>query len=244
MNLRLEELRRRLLEPGALPTNNKTVYQRSSLLRRESGEVVEVALADNPPHVPSAAEIFQEIAAAEEMPVPESVSAAVLQYLQQNPPETEPQEAPLAAEQYQLAQAVAKVFDQTRAFEESLGGLQNMLDPMKQAGAALASLIEPLRSLEQQILELADAFDSMQSFQSQLTQLAESFEPMRGLEQQVVQFSQAFGIHLTRLNRSLYSARVFRSELVQLVQSLEPVEAMQGRFSELIEACNPKPVMS
>ena len=32
MNLRLEELRRRLLEPGALPANGKTVYQRSGAL--------------------------------------------------------------------------------------------------------------------------------------------------------------------------------------------------------------------
>lgn len=213
-------------------------------VRRESGEVVEVELADSPPQLASDDEHFEE-PSADPTATPESVSAAVLQYLQQNGEEPEPQEAPPhATGQYQLAQAVAKVFDQTRAFEENLSGLRNMLDPMKQASAALARSIAPLRALEGQIQELAQAFDSMRTFQSQLAQLAESFEPMRSIEQQVVQFSEAFGIHLTRLNRSLDSARIFKGELVQLVRSLEPVEEIQGRFGTLIEAYSPRPEMN
>jgi hypothetical protein len=239
MNLRLEELRRRLLEPGALPANGKTVYQRSSLptyQRRESGQVVEVEIADNPPLIDGPADYVPEpfnepVAAA----VPESVTAAVLQYVQQNAGEQPPESINVQdAGQYQLAQAVAKVFDQTRAFEESLSGIRNMLDPMKQAGSSLAQSIEPLKALEAQIQELAQAFTSMRTFQSQLTQLAESFEPMRCLEQQVVQFSESFGLHLNRLNRTLDMARVFKNELVNLAQSLEPIDDMRGRFDLLI----------
>jgi prefoldin subunit 5 len=245
MNLRLEELRRRLLEPAALPKNGKTVYQRSSApshSRRESSEVIEVAIAeasramDSTEHLPAPF--------AEPIAVPESVTAAVLQYVQQNTGEEEAHEVPSEVGQYQLAQAVGKVFEQTRAFEETLTGLRSMLDPMKQAGASLSRSIEPLRSLERQIQDLAQAFDSIRSFQSQLAQLAESFEPMRCLEQQVVQFSEAVGVHLNRLNRSLDAARIFKGELVALVRSLEPVEEMQGRFINLIGACGAKPVLS
>src|SRR3979409_1217032 len=89
MNLRLEELRRRLLEPGALPANGKTVYQRSSLpayQRHEAGEVVEVAMAENPPLLSDSSEHVPE-PLAELAVAPESVTAAVLQYVQQNAPE-------------------------------------------------------------------------------------------------------------------------------------------------------------
>ncbi len=246
MNLKLEELRRRLLEPTALPgPGNKTIYQRSpltSFVRRDTGEVIDVALADNPPEGDVSGVSYTE-QVLDFRPVPESVSAAVKQYLQQNgqPVRTEPA---LENGQYELAQAVAKVFDQTRYFEESLTGLRNMLGPMKQAGATLVSSIEPLRVLEQQIQELAQSFDSIRTFQSQLSQLAESFEPMRRLEQQVNQFSEAFAIHLQRLSRSLDSARIFKGELKQLIESLDPVEEMQGRFSSLIASCSPKPMMS
>jgi len=239
MNLRLEELRRRLLEPGALPASGKTVYQRSSLptyQRRESGQVVEVEMAENPPLIDISADYLPESIVEPIAPaVPESVTAAVLQYVQQTTGE-QPQEAVALqdAGQYQLAQAVAKVFDQTRAFEESLSGIRNMLDPMKQAASSLAQSTGPLKALEEQIQELAQAFTSMRTFQSQLTQLAESFEPMRCLEQQVVQFSESFGLHLKRLNRSLEMARIFKGELVNLAQSLEPIDEMRGRFDRLI----------
>lgn len=247
MNLRLEELRRRLLEPTALPSpGNRTVYQRSPLttfVRRDAGEVVDVALADAPPEGDVSGVSYTE-QVLEVRPVPESVSAAVKQYLQQNVQEPVRSEPAIESGQYELAQAVAKVFDQTRSFEESLAGLRNMLGPIKQAGATLVSSIEPLRALEQQIQELAQSFDSIRTFQSQLSQLAESFEPMRRLEQQVNQFSEAFAIHLQRLSRSLDSARIFKGELKQLIESLDPVEEMQGRFSSLIASCSPKPMMS
>jgi hypothetical protein len=239
MNLRLEELRRRLLEPGALPANGKTVYQRSSLptyQRRESGQMVEVEIADNPPLIDGPDDYLSEPIDQPTAPaMPESVTAAVLQYVQQTTGE-QPEERAAVQDlgQYQLAQAVAKVFDQTRAFEESLSGIRNMLDPMKQAANSLAQSTGPLKALEEQIQELALAFTSMRTFQSQLTQLAESFEPMRCLEQQVVQFSESFGLHLRRLNRSLEMARVFKGELVNLAQSLEPIEELRERFDRLI----------
>jgi len=253
MNLRLEELRRRLLEPNALPNaSSKTLYQRSALpnfVRREAGEVIEMGLAEDAPEaiIVAAEEPRQSVAdvRVENRQIPESVSAAVMQYLQQNGLEQQPcpQESQAESGQYELAKAVAKVFDQTRSFEESLAGLRNMLDPMQQAGATLANSIEPLRSLESQIQDLAGSFDSMRTFQSQLSQLADSFAPMRCLEQQVAQFSDAFAVHLQRLSRSLDSARIFKAELTRLIQSLEPVEEMHGRFTNLIAACNPPKTM-
>ena len=222
MNLRLEELRRRLLEPGALPASGKTVYQRSSLptyQRRESGQMVEVEIADNPPLIDGPDDYLSEPIDQPTAPaMPESVTAAVLQYVQQTTGE-QPEERAAVQDlgQYQLAQAVAKVFDQTRAFEESLSGIRNMLDPMRQAANSLAQSTGPLKALEEQIEELALAFTSMRTFQSQLTQLAESF-----------------GLHLRRLNRSLEMARIFKGELVNLAQSLEPIDEMRGRFDRLI----------
>jgi hypothetical protein len=238
MNLRLEELRRRLLEPGAQPANSKTVYQRSSLptyQRRESGHMVELEMAENPPlGISSSDEQPEPFGESAPVTPPESVTAAVLQYVRQTTGEQTQEPVDKDAGQYQLAQAVAKLFDQTRAFEDTLIDIQNMLDPIKRAGNALVQSIEPLKSLGDQIEELARAFASMRSFQSQLTHLAESFEPMRSVEQQVVRFSESFGLHLKRLNRSLETARVFKGELINLARSLDPIDEMRGRFDSLI----------
>jgi hypothetical protein len=226
MNLRLEELRRRLLEPSALPNGNKTVYWRSSLPtvpNLPAGEVVDI-LATNAGGVEAPA-------------APESVTDAVLQYVQQAAPVTPAYQDTVepAGSQYHLAQAVSKVFDQSRSFEESVIGVQQMIEPMKQAGSALSRSLDPLKHLQEQIRELGKAFDSIRSFRDQIATLAVSFEPMKSLEQQVAQFSQAFDVHLQRLSRSLETARSFKTELLNLARQFDAVDDLQNQFQLIAE---------
>src|SRR5216683_4737926 len=155
MNIKLEELRKRLLEPVITPARPSTgTYRRSSRelhadqprsaepddsasdQRLPSAEAVvfwgnQGRIAQDPPRTtdqphstepddsPSHQQSSGEAVASEPALAPElpnGVSGAVLQYVQQLPASTTAGESPNG--QYQLARAVAKLFEQTRTFED------------------------------------------------------------------------------------------------------------------------------
>jgi hypothetical protein len=220
MNLKLEELRKRLLEP--IPGQNGP---NSSLYRHSSSELYPTEVHE-PEDVPLESSPAQKTEGVNPPGKPEaegaqrkSVTSAVLQYVEQaaaaNPGEAESMDE---NGQYQVAQAVAKVFEQTKLFQDRLAELNSMFEPIERAGEAAVRTFEPLRS-----------------FQQQLMQLAESFGPMRDFQQQLAQISEAFQIHLTRLTSSLEPAKRFQAELIKLSLAFEPVNDLQKQFAELAE---------
>lgn len=229
MNLKLEELRKRLLDPAtAAPLQRETVYKRST----EGGGAAE----------PAAVVASDESSAVEESastPVresqgtaqPGSVASTVLQYVAGNEGEKAG-----AKPQYHVAQAVAKVFESTRVHQERLAELSKSFDSIEQMAQAAEHAFEPIRAFHTQMEKLSSTFEPMRSFQEQLSAIAESFEPMKALNDQMVQMAEAFEINLAQFARSLEPAKNFQAQLARLARTLEMVGELQGQFLELSEA--------
>ena len=278
MNIKLEELRKRLLEPVITPAGpSADRYGRSSRefyadqprsadpgdsasdRRLPSAEAVvfwgnqrrigqdppraadqphSTEPNDSPSHQQSSGDaVASEPALAPEMP--SRVNGAVLQYVQQPTPSSTAGESPGQPNgQYQVAQAVARLFEQTRTFEDSFAELTGMFEPIGSIGQTAARSLEPLQSFGQRLVQLAHSFESMRAFQIQLAQLAQTFEPMKGLQEQLAQLSEAFQIHLNRLVGSLQHAKEFQLELLKLARAFDPVADLQEQFAQLAETLN------
>jgi hypothetical protein len=253
MNLKLEELRKRLLEPVAATVGlNNSVYRHSSseLYPSEARPAQEIGGEEAAAKGASTEAITKSAATETKVPAagPEpakSVMSAVLQYVQKaaasSPDEGESMDQ---NSQYQLAQAVAKVFEQTKTFQERFAELNQMFEPIEKVGQAAARSFEPLKSFEGQLVQLARSFEPMRAFQLQLAQLAQTFEPMKGLQQQLAQLSEAFQLHLGRLTKSLDPAKEFQAELIKLARAFDPVADLQQQFGQLVETFKDGPVIA
>lgn len=242
MNLKLEELRKRLLEPLPAPSSGNTVYRRSSneiysnplpMVQQPIERAVEQESGGITIGVPLVEPSASPSTTTEEPP--SSVTSAVLQYVEQAAVSAPEEEVMEAKSQYQLAHAVAKVFEQTKAFQDRFAELAKMFAPIERASQAAVRSFEPLRNFEEQIFQLARSFEPMRTFQSQLAELAQTFEPMKGLQQQLVQLSQAFQVHLGRLSKSLEPAREFQLELLKLARAFDSATDLQNQFEQLAE---------
>jgi hypothetical protein len=240
MNLKLEELRKRLLDPvpgSGAPSSS--VYRRSSseLYPEQAHQAEEIPLAaDSTP-----AQASTPTSTAPATPEKPSVTSAVLDYVQRTATASE-EESIDSDGQYQLAQAVAKVFEQTKTFQDRFAELNRTFEPIEQAGTAAAHALEPLKMFERQLVRLAESFQPMRAFQFQLAELAQTFEPMKGLQQQLAQLSEAFQIHLARLAKSLDPAKEFQAELLKLARAFDPVADLQRQFVGLVDTFKAAPI--
>jgi hypothetical protein len=234
MNLKLEELRRRLLEPiPAPPAPATTVYKRSSselynanaLRNNNQGEAAPEAKTEQP----------SVVADPDPAQRADSITSAVLQYVENTAASGSEEESMDQNSQYQLAQAVARVFEQTRTFQDRFGELTRMFDPIERLGQATSKALGPLRLFEQQLSQLATSFEPMRAFQTQLAHLAQSFEPMKGLQQQLAQLSEAFQAHLSQLVKSLEPAREFQTQLLKVARLFDSAAELQRDFVALSE---------
>lgn len=138
--------------------------------------------------------------------------------------------------QYQLADAVAKVFEQTQAFRVRFNELARNLDKIERLGEDSARAFEPLRSFHGQLAQLAASFEPMRAFQLHLAQLADSFEPMKVLQDQLAELADSFQQHLEQLLRALDPAKDFRDRLLGLAHSFDEAIKLQADFGELYTA--------
>jgi hypothetical protein len=249
VNLKLEELRKRLLEP--MPTtgsgHSNAVYRRNTSelystpppLAHQAFTETDPQEAEEPADEAAAfdTQAFDEVDATPQ-PAAEPASAvtnAVLQYVQEAAAAIPQAQVSESNGQYQLVEAVAKVFEQTWDFQHQFSELTEMFTPIERASRVAVRSFEPLQDFEQQIAQLARSFEPLRSFQNQLAELADTFEPMRGLQQQLVQLAEAFQLHLRRLSRSLEPAREFQLELIRLANAFESAIELQNQFDSLAE---------
>ncbi len=160
MNLKLEELRKRLLDPSApnaeLPPD--TLYRRSA--ESVSSPTLSKTAGTNPPEKSD----FRSSAPA--------------------PQPAETGESAKSA-RYMLTQAVSQVFDSTKQYQEQFADLARAVDLVEQAALSAARVFEPIRAFRDQMEKLSNTFEPMRSFEERLGTLAESFEPMRALHEQI-----------------------------------------------------------
>jgi uncharacterized phage infection (PIP) family protein YhgE len=228
MNLKLEELRKRLLDPTtAAPSPGETIYRRSA----EGGGSPEPAVAatsngsavDEPGSTP--------VRESQNTAQSASVASTVLQYVAGDEGDKGG-----AKSRYHVAQAVAKVFESTRMHQERLAELSKSFDSIEQMAQSAARAFEPIRAFHAQMEKLSKTFEPMHSFQEQLGAMAETFEPMKALHDQMVQMAEAFQVNLAQFARSLEPAKNFQAQIVKLAKTFEMVGELQAQFLELSEA--------
>ncbi len=253
MNLKLEELRRRLLIPSQSPqgaANNNSVYKRSSAELYAANQRVNEAREaewvmsepptgadrESPMYEPMVAPPIDAESAAAANPAA-GIREAVVRYAERAGAISGSGENPMDADnQYQVAQAVAKVFEQIKSFEERFSELTRTFEPVDRLGQAAAKSFVPLAAFRDQLARLARMFAPMRAFQTQLTELAQSFEAMRGLQYQLALLSDAFEVNLGQVVRSLQPAIEFRSLLLKLAGTFDPAADLQASFAELAQA--------
>ena len=224
MNLKLEELRKRLLDPTASPAQSppETIYKRSA---------DQISPPESPviTHGTDAPELRSTPLRESQQPMaqPDSLAGTVLQYVGEN--------ADPGKSRYQLAQAVTKVFESTRQYQERLADLAKSFDTIEQTAQSATRAFEPIRAFREQMEKLSSTFEPMRSFQEQLGTLAETFEPMKALHEQIAMLAEAFQINLAQFARSMEPAKAFQMQLAKLAKTFEAVGELQNQFLELSE---------
>jgi len=211
MNLKLEELRKRLLDPSApnseLPPD--TLYRRSAEAA-PSPEPSKITRIDSPERA-------------------DARPAASL------PQAAETGDSTKSA-RYMLTQAVGQVFDSTKQYQEQFADLARAVEVIEQTALSAARVFEPIRAFRDQMEKLSNTFEPMRSFEERLGTLAESFEPMRALHEQIAMLAEAFQSNLAQFARSMEPAKSFQAQLTRLAKAFEAVDELQSQFLTLSEA--------
>lgn len=229
MNLKLDELRKLLLQPEPPMirvqgrTSNPSPAGSSGIRPADNNIESNSGAGRTEPNNPSV-----ERGAV----VPNSLTSEVLNYVTNATPENGGE----AKSQYQLALAVAKVFEPTRTFQESLARLTKTFEQVDILGQSASRALAPMKAFAEQVAQIAQNFGPMRAFQDQLAQLATNFEPMKGLHEQLAQIGQAFHDHLVELSRTLEPAKKLQSKVTELARGLESVSEMQEEFDRLAES--------
>jgi hypothetical protein len=201
------------------------IYSVRKLLQNVSPDLEPV---EQPAAVASAFEHVSEApdgATSEDASSPKGLSDAVLSYVEKT-----------GARDYQVFQAVAKVFEQTRGARDQLNELTMMYEPIEALGQAVAAAFGPLETFRQQLAHLVRSFDSVKAFQLQVTQLAETCDAIKPLREQIGQLTGAFQVHLAILIKALEPAEELRVRIVQLAEAFEPATTLHEKFSQLFDS--------
>jgi hypothetical protein len=225
MSLKLDELKKRLLQQGPPSEQNQRDDQQ---LRTKTGSPRDEAVPETP------ASARKEIAA------PPPARESVLQPEPQISPPVTPRQVrpretatPIPAGDQQLSEAVAKVFEQTEVFQSRLKELLTMFEPIERVGKAAADSFAPLSAFRDQLAQLGRSFEPMKAFQAQLADLAQTFEPMRGLQDQLSQIADSFQLEITQLAKALEPAKLFREKIADLAKAFAPVGELDEGFRAL-----------
>ena len=145
--------------------------------------------------------------------------------------------------QNELADAVGKVFEQTKALQTRLEDLNRIFNPIDRVGNSAARAFAPLRGFQKQMAQVAQSFEPMRAFQAQLSQIAQTFEPMKALEDQLSRLANSFQSHIADLIKALEPAKQLRERIQHLSEAFDEATELQEQFSELYEAfqLNPAP---
>jgi hypothetical protein len=234
MSLRLEELRRRLLQPG--PSTPPTY---SALRRDPSGH--SNPSYESPTGPRNGSETGEDVSASmtQEDPIAQSSSQAGPLNEMARPQTRREAAGENTPGQDDLAEAVAKLFEPSRRCQELLAEIASSSASVAELARSTAEVYEPLKGFRDHIRRLAASYGSMRAFQDELGALAESFEPVRVLHEKIMQLADAVRAHLADLATSLGPAAKLRAETANLAAILDSVSELQTQFFDLSNSFGP-----
>jgi hypothetical protein len=241
MSIKLDELRKRLLQQPR-PENGKgapLAARTIALPPPEAFKPPEATSAKTPmvklsdPSVPKARTAFRE----EDDAAPKREEAEP----------TDATTAPVALHiasmrddpgQYQIGEAVGKVFDQTKPLQASFNELTRSLPQLGKIGESAELAFAPLKEFQGQLAQLAESFQPMHAFQAHLAEIAQTFEPMKVLHDQLAQVGESLQGHVEELVRALDPVKDFRERILGLARSFEQASEFQAELGKLYQSLN------
>lgn len=135
--------------------------------------------------------------------------------------------------EYQVFQAVARLFDQTHTARASLNNLGSMFDSIETLAQAVAGTFVPLDAFRQQLEQLARTFAPIKALRQEMARIAQTCDAIKPLQDQFTQLSGGFNLHITALIKALEPAEEVRLRILQLAEAFEPLTTLHERLAEL-----------
>ncbi len=140
-----------------------------------------------------------------------------------------------------MAEAVAKIFDQTKSFKPRFDELNDAIEQIERLGEATARTFAPLKAFQSHLVYLVASLDSIRQFQNSLAQLVKNFSPAQALYDELVTLTDSFQLELQNFVQSLQPAREFRDRILVLARSLDQANEMLDELQELQASFPPSP---
>jgi methyl-accepting chemotaxis protein len=132
-----------------------------------------------------------------------------------------------------FARAVAELFEPARQCQRHLTEIKAASESMDRL---TRDLCDPLKSFHGHISRLSSSFESMRTFRDELGALAESFPPVRALHQEIAHLAQTMRTHLVEVANGLEPAKALGAEIRDLAAAIDSVSDLQAQFYELSKA--------
>jgi vacuolar-type H+-ATPase subunit I/STV1 len=133
----------------------------------------------------------------------------------------------------QLIPAIDKLFEPARQCQQRLSEITQSCEVLNQLARSTLELCQPLQNFGDRLRKLSKAFFSMRAFREELNTLAESFEPIGMLNQQIVKLESVIQAEIAQVAVTLESAKTLRSRIAELEQSVDLVSELETQFLEL-----------
>lgn len=132
-----------------------------------------------------------------------------------------------------MAEAVARIFDQTKTFKPRFDELGEAIDQIERLGEATARTFAPLKAFQSHLVYLVASLDSIRQFQTNLEQLVRTFSPAQSLYDELGTLTDSFQLELDNFVGSLQPAKEFRDRILVLARSLDQANEMLDELHEL-----------
>jgi len=132
-----------------------------------------------------------------------------------------------------MADAVAKIFEQTKEFKPRFEQLNDAIETIERLGEATARTFAPLKAFQSHLVYLVASLDAIRQFQNNLEQLVRTFSPAQALYDEMAALTDSFQLELQNFVQSLQPAREFRDRILVLARSLDQANEMLDELQEL-----------
>jgi len=233
MHPRLEELRKRLMEPVPNSPSGPSRY----VAPKRGSEAFAPAMnrsqepSENEPD-PGGTEIDFAAQSSTQAPLTERPSGSVEAHTKRD--DRDALDTPQSVDG--LARAVGALFEPARECQGHLAEIAAASESMGRLTRLAVDLYEPLKSFHGNVKKLSSSFESMRTFRDELGALAESFSPVRALHQEITQLAQTVRTQLAEVATGLEPAKALRAEIADLALAIEAVSDLQAQFYELSKA--------
>lgn len=143
--------------------------------------------------------------------------------------------------EYQVFQAVARLFDQTAAARANLNDLGSMYESIEMLAQTVAGTFVPLDAFRQQLEQLGRTFMPIKALRQEMARIAQTCDAIKPLQDQFTQLTTGFNLHITALIKALEPAEEVRLRIIQLAEAFEPLTTLHERLAELQGAFDGNP---